>query len=107
MVLDQCGWQDAPAARREGRSPARGTVERRAGAVGPDARASRFIIPNDAGDSAVDTINREQAWEAVRKASGVEDLRVHDLRHAFATRGAGLGASAVSFATLSATRHWP
>jgi integrase len=35
------------------------------------------------------------AWENVRKGAGVKDLRVHDLRRAFATRGAGLGASAV------------
>ena len=35
------------------------------------------------------------AWGTIRKAAGVEDLRIHDLRHGFATRGAGLGASAV------------
>jgi integrase len=31
----------------------------------------------------------------VRAASGIGDFRVHDLRHGFATRGAGLGASAI------------
>jgi integrase len=60
-----------------------------------ETRASRFIIPNDAGDRPLTPSIVSKAWEAVRKASGVEDLRVHDLRHAFATRGAGLGASAV------------
>jgi integrase len=34
-------------------------------------------------------------WEIVRRASGAVDIRVHDLRHAFGTRGGALGASAV------------
>ena len=33
--------------------------------------------------------------ERVRKASGVGDLRIHDLRHGFGTRAAGLGANAL------------
>ena len=31
----------------------------------------------------------------MRAGSGIGDLRVHDLRHAYATRGAGLGATAL------------
>jgi len=58
-------------------------------------RTSRFIVPNDAGEAPLPPSTVSHAWETVRKAAGVEDLRVHDLRHAFATRGAGLGASAV------------
>jgi hypothetical protein len=39
--------------------------------------------------------NVRSAWEMVRGVSGVRDLRIHDLRHAFATRGASLGANAL------------
>ncbi len=59
-------------------------------------RTSRFVIPNDEGTAPLAPSTVSHAWETVRKAAGVEDLRVHDLRHAFATRGAGLGASAVT-----------
>lgn len=59
------------------------------------AHVSRFIIPDDLGEAPLSSSSVSYAWETVRKAAGVEDLRVHDLRHAFATRGAGLGASAV------------
>jgi integrase len=56
---------------------------------------SRFIIPGDGGEAPLSPAIVSRAWETVRKDAGVVDLRVHDLRHAFATRGAGLGASAV------------
>jgi integrase len=59
------------------------------------SRTSRFIIPADDGDAPLSPSIVSRAWETIRKAARVEDLRVHDLRHGFATRGAGLGASAV------------
>ena len=58
-------------------------------------RTSRFIVPDDSGEAPLPSSTVSHAWETVRTAAGVEDLRVHDLRHGFATRGAGLGASAV------------
>jgi integrase len=58
-------------------------------------RTSRFVIPNDGGTAPLPSSTVSHAWEYVREAAGVVDLRVHDLRHAYATRGAGLGASAV------------
>ena len=58
-------------------------------------RMSRFVIPDDTGEAPLSSASVSHAWETVRKVAGVEDLRVHDLRHAYATRGAGLGASAV------------
>ena len=58
-------------------------------------RTSHFIVPNDTGEEPLSPSIVSRAWESVRKKAAVEDLRVHDLRHAFATRGGALGASAV------------
>jgi integrase len=58
-------------------------------------RTSRFIIPDDSGDAPLASWSAIDAWQAVCRAAKVGDLHLHDLRHAFATRGAGLGASAV------------
>jgi len=57
----------------------------------PDA----FVCPNDLGDAPISKSNVRDAWRAISEAAKVEDMRVHDLRHAFATRGAALGASAL------------
>jgi len=62
-------------------------------AVAP--RNSRYIIPDDSGKAPLPPWTVNDAWETVRRAAKVPDINVHDLRHAFATRGAGLGASAV------------
>jgi integrase len=58
-------------------------------------RSSRFIVPNDVGDGPLSSWTVNDQWEIIRRTSGVKDLRIHDLRHAYATRGAGFGASAV------------
>jgi integrase len=60
------------------------------------ARSDGFIIPDEKGDGPLPPWSVNDQWEIVRRASGVVDLNVHDLRHAFATRGAGLRASAAS-----------
>ena len=54
-----------------------------------------FVCPGDDGTAPLTTANMRDAWAAVLRAAGVDDLRIHDLRHAFATRGASLGASAL------------
>jgi integrase len=58
-------------------------------------RRSGWVVPNDSGDGPLTADNVRTAWETVRAESGVRDLRIHDLRHAFATRGASLGANAL------------
>lgn len=35
----------------------------------------------------------EKPWRALRKLAGLEDVRIHDLRHSFASFGIGLGVS--------------
>jgi integrase len=54
-----------------------------------------LVCPGDGGDAPLTKANMRDAWAAVLAATGIEDLRIHDLRHAFATRGASLGASAL------------
>jgi integrase len=36
-------------------------------------------------------VNLEKSWRAIRKASGLDDVRLHDLRHAFASVAASSG----------------
>jgi integrase len=60
-----------------------------------DPRGSRFIIPDDSGDAPLSRAKTHHAWMDVCATAEGEDLHVHDLRHAYATRGAGLGASAL------------
>lgn len=54
-----------------------------------------WVIPNDDNDGPLTKSNIRDAWAAVLAASKVKDLHIHDLRHAFATRGAALGANAL------------
>lgn len=58
-------------------------------------RVSRFVIPNNSGAAPLPSWSVNDAWETVRRATNISDLNVHDLRHAYATRGAGLGATAI------------
>ena len=57
-------------------------------------RDSHFVIPNDTGQGPLEPWSVRAAWKMICKQAKIEDLHVHDLRHAFATRGARLGASA-------------
>jgi integrase len=54
----------------------------------------RFVIPDDSGQAPLAPWSAHDAWLKVCKTAGVENLRLNDLRHAYATRAAGLGASA-------------
>lgn len=38
-------------------------------------------------------VNLQKPWRAVRKLAGLDDVRIHDLRHTFASIGAGMGMS--------------
>jgi integrase len=58
-------------------------------------RLGEWVITNDAGDGVLTKSNVRDAWAAVLREAKVKDLHVHDLRHAFATRGAALGANAL------------
>jgi integrase len=36
-------------------------------------------------------VNLEKPWRRIRRAAGLADVRIHDLRHSFASVGAGMG----------------
>jgi integrase len=38
-------------------------------------------------------VNLQKPWRAIRKRAGLEDVRIHDLRHTFASVAAASGAS--------------
>jgi len=46
------------------------------------------IVGNVAGARLV---NLQKSWRAIRKAAGLDDVRLHDLRHAFASVAASSG----------------
>lgn len=58
-------------------------------------RVGKVIVPDDTGRTPLAPWSVNDAWETIRRTAKVDDLNVHDLRHAYATRGALLGASAV------------
>lgn len=59
------------------------------------SRTSEWVIANDEGDGSLTKSNVRDAWAAVLTTAKVHNLHIHDLRHAFATRGASLGANAL------------
>jgi integrase len=50
---------------------------------------SAWVFPGAKGDGPFDGLGKE--WEKVRKLAGIPDVRIHDLRHTFASFGAGGG----------------
>ena len=52
---------------------------------------NRFVLPGERRGAHL--VNVEKTWRRVRKAAGLEDVRLHDLRHSFAAVGASAGFS--------------
>jgi integrase len=50
-----------------------------------------FVLPGDRAGAHI--VNIEKTWRRVRKAAGLEDTRLHDLRHSFASVGVSAGFS--------------
>ncbi len=52
-------------------------------------RCGIYVFPSEFSDTPRADLNKP--WRAIRRHAGVEDLRLHDLRHSFASVGAGAG----------------
>jgi integrase len=61
------------------------------------------VIPGMRADSASAAI--ESVWSSVRKAAGLADVRLHDLRHSFASVGAAGGLSLPIIGALLGHKH--
>lgn len=60
---------------------------------------SGYVFPSDK-DSNRPIQNIDWAWVRIRKRAGIADLRVHDLRHGFASAGAASGMSLLMIGKL-------
>jgi integrase len=55
----------------------------------PRIEGNPYVIAGGVAGAAL--VNLEKPWRAIRKAAGLDDVRLHDLRHAFASVAASTG----------------
>ena len=78
--------------------------------LGPEARAVLSAIPRDEDNPWViagrlpgsHLTDLQRPWRRIRKQAGLEDVRIHDLRHSFASRALALGESLTMIGTARA-----
>ena len=69
--------------------------------LGPEARAVLSALPREDGNPWViagklpgsHLTDLQRPWRRIRERAGLEDVRIHDLRHSFASRALALGES--------------
>jgi len=69
----------------------------------PRMASNPRVIPGMKAESASAAI--DNAWPSVRKAAGLADVRLHDLRHSFASVGAAGGLSLPIIGALLGHKH--
>ncbi|MYH36214.1 MAG: site-specific integrase, partial [Rhodospirillaceae bacterium] len=57
----------------------------------PRRAGSPWVFPGRDRNGRYSAGGLDHAWHAVRKAAKLEDVRIHDLRHSFASRALALG----------------
>src|SRR5262245_6583649 len=64
----------------------------------PRVEGNPFVIVGER--KGVRLINLQKPWRRIRKAAGLDDVRLHDLRHSFASVGAASGMSLPTIGAL-------
>lgn len=78
----------------------RAAIEAEAKAVGkPVPAPSPYVFPASRGE-ALHWSGTKRVWEAVRKAAGLSDVRLHDLRHTYASLAIGAAGGGQSLAII-------
>jgi integrase len=57
----------------------------------PRLAGNPFVLPGEREGAHL--VNIEKTWRSVRKRAGLDEVRIHDLRHSYAAVGAGAGFS--------------
>ncbi len=57
----------------------------------PRRAGNPWVFPGRVPDGRCSESALDNAWRAVREAARLEDVRIHDLRHSFASRALALG----------------
>ena len=57
----------------------------------PRREGCRWVFPGEDREGRFSGGGLDRAWQAVRARAGLEDVRLHDLRHSFASRALALG----------------
>lgn len=64
----------------------------------PVVEGNRYLLPGRRDGAPISDL--QSVWETIREAAGIPDVRVHDLRHSFASFGAATGESLVVVGAL-------
>jgi integrase len=59
----------------------------------PRLEGNPFVICGERQGQLI--VNLQKPWRRIRKAAGLDDVRIHDLRHSFASVGASSGQSLI------------
>jgi integrase len=70
----------------------------------PRVEGNRYVIVGGIAGAAL--ANLQKPWRAIRKAAGLEDVRLHDLRHAFASVGVASGMGLPIIGKLLGHSQW-
>ena len=64
----------------------------------PEGSNNDYVLPGEWGTGHF--VNLQRPWERIRAAAGLDNVRIHDLRHAFASLGAATGDSLLVIGAL-------
>lgn len=64
----------------------------------PRAENNPYVLPG--AKRGKHYVGLEKAWRRLREVAGLDDVRLHDLRHSFASAGAGMGESLMLIGAL-------